>query len=77
MAAQPNPLDSELATYELHRREWAQQHSGEFVLLFGDHPPSFHPDYESALRAGLKRFGVSTTFLIKQVFTEEPVFYIY
>ena len=77
MAAQANPLDAELALFEAHRREWAKLHTGEFVLLFGDDPPSFHPDYESALRAGLKRFGVSSTFLIKQVFAEEPVFYVY
>jgi hypothetical protein len=77
MAAQPNPLDAELAIFQAHRREWAREHAGQFVLLLGDEPPTFHNNYESALKTGLRNFGVSAAFLIKQVFAEEPVFYIY
>ena len=73
--------ESELREYyekfEQHRKLWAQQHQGEYVLLRGDDPEAFFPDYESAYRAGLQRYGREQNFLIQQVCAVEPVFVIY
>jgi hypothetical protein len=63
--------------YEKHKQQWVQQHAGDFVLIKGDKLVGFYPDYEDALREGLKEFGVTVPFFIKQVCAQEPVFTIY
>lgn len=77
MAAAEESLKPERLRYEQHRLEWALHHSNEFVLLFGDADVEFFSDYESALRAGLHKYGFNASFLIQEVCAREPVFFIY
>lgn len=77
MAQERAGLETELELFEQNRKEWARTHLGEFVVIRGIEVDNFYPDYESALRNALERFGVESQFLVKQVWAEEPVFYIY
>jgi hypothetical protein len=77
MATQPTSLEKEFGFFEQHRAEWAQQHQGEFVLVFDGQEAGFYGDYETAFLAGLRQFGMHSKFLVKQVCVVEPVFYIY
>jgi len=77
MATQPTNLEREFSFFEQHRVEWAQQHQGEFVLVFDGREAGFYGDYESAFRAGLEKFGSQSQFLVQQVCAVEPVFFIY
>lgn len=63
--------------YENRKRQWLNEHAGEFVLIKGDQLVGFYPEYEDALRVGLKQFGLRVSFFIKQVCAQEPVFTIY
>ena len=70
-------FSEELTVFEEHRREWALSHPGEFVVIQGDEiADGFFGTYADALRAGLKRFGVQSGFLVKQVWVTEPVYCI-
>ena len=77
MATQPTNLEKEFTFFEQRRAEWAQEHQGEFVLVFEGHEAGFYPNYESAFHAGLKKFGSRSQFLVQQVCAVEPVFFIY
>lgn len=77
MAQERVGLETELEFFEQNRKEWARTHPGEYVVIRGNELDDFYPDYETALRRALKRFGVESQFLVKQVWAEEPVFYIY
>jgi len=71
------PFETELRVFEQHRQEWSRSHPGEFVVIQGEEiADGFFGTYADALRAGLQRFGASNEFLIKQVWTIEPVYYI-
>ena len=70
-------LKGELQIFERHKQEWLKTNSGDFVVIAETVVAGFYPDYESAFRAGLQRFGVTTQFLVKQVCAEEPVYLIY
>jgi hypothetical protein len=70
-------LSVELEFFKQHRSEWVDGHTGEFVLIHGNEAEGFYPDYESALKAGLRVFGFDNQFLIKQIWIAEPVFVIY
>jgi hypothetical protein len=69
-------LQSELQMFRQCKQEWLKGHEGEFVVISDQTVAGFYPDYESGLRAGLKKFGLRS-FLIKQVLAEEPVYHIY
>ena len=69
-------LEAELRSYRVNKREWLQAHLGEFVVISGTTVAGFYPDYEAAFRAGLRRFGAKD-FLIKQICSQEPVYFIY
>jgi hypothetical protein len=70
-------LAEELSLYESNKSEWLESHSGEFVLISDTTLAGFFPSYERAFEAGLKKFGITKDFLIKQVVEQEPVFVIY
>jgi hypothetical protein len=71
------PFETELRVFEQHRAEWSRSHRGEFVAIQGEEiAEGFFGTYSDALKAGLQRFGVRNEFLIKQVWTTEPVYYI-
>ena len=70
-------FSAELRVFEQHRQEWSRSHPGEFVVIQGnDIAEGFFGTYADALRAGLKRFGVQSGFLVKQVWVTEPVYCI-
>jgi len=71
-----NALITELEFYRRHRSDWIHDHIGEFVLVHGQELGGFYAEYETALRAGLRAFGIEP-FLIKQICAQEPVFVIY
>ncbi len=76
MATGDRILEDEFQLFGQHKHEWLQSHAGEFVVIGGTTVAGFYLDYESAFRAGLRRFG-SRAFLIKQVLVEEPVHFIW
>ena len=77
MAAEEKILQRELRVFEQHKQEWLQSHPGAFVVISDTSVAGFYPDYESAFRAGLQKFGVQENFLVKQVWAEEPVYLIH
>lgn len=77
MADEEKALQKELMVFERHKREWLQNHPGDFVVIADDTVAGFYQDYESAFKAGLSRFGIRASFLVKQVWAEEPVYLIH
>jgi hypothetical protein len=77
VAAEEKVFQTELRVFEEHRHEWLQSHSGDFVVIADSTVAGFYPDYESAFKAGLNKFGVRGNFLVKQVWAEEPVYLIH
>ncbi len=64
----------ELKVFEEHRQEWSRSHPGDFVVIRGQEIANvFFGSYSDALKAGLKKFGVQSGFLVKQVWITEPV----
>ena len=69
------PFSVELDVFQQHREVWLRLHRGEFVVIQdGVIADGFYSTYADALRAGLKKFGVSRSFLVKQVSITEPVY---
>jgi hypothetical protein len=69
------PFSAENKVFEQHRDEWFHLHPGEFVAIQDDViVEGFFGTYAEALRSGLQRFGVSRSFLVKQVWITEPVY---
>lgn len=60
-------LQEELRFFHEHRREWAAQHRGEFVLLGRNSFAGFHQSHDDAMRAGIRAFGPVAPFLIRQI----------
>lgn len=77
MAAEEKALEKELTVFEQHKREWLQNHLGDFVVIANETVAGFYRDYESAFKAGLSKFGIRASFLVKQVWAEEPVYLIH
>ncbi len=72
----PGSFSAELKVFEQHRHEWLRSHSGAYVAIQDDVIAGFFGSYAEALRAGLQRFGVSRGFLVKQVWSTEPVYLV-
>jgi len=71
------PFSTELEVFERHRGEWSRSHPGEYVAIQDDVIiDGFFGTYAEALRAGLQRFGVRRSFLVKQVWITEPVYFV-
>lgn len=75
--AQEKTLQRELRVFEQHKRDWLRSNPGEFVVIAGTKIAGFYPDYESAFNAGLQAVGLGNSFLVKQVWAEEPAYLIY
>lgn len=72
-----SPFSAELDVFERHRREWFNSHPGKYVAIQGDIvAEGFFGTYAEALKAGLQKFGVRRTFLVKQVWMTEPVYFV-
>ena len=67
-------LEKEIATYKNKLPE-LKQHEGKFVLISGEEVVDFFSTYEDAIKAGYQKFKLEP-FLVKQVSTTEPVFFI-
>ncbi|MFZ0631158.1 MAG: hypothetical protein WA399_20990 [Acidobacteriaceae bacterium] len=74
--AATQPFAAELELFEQHRREWSSTHPGEFVVIQGSAVEGFFGSYAEALKAGLQKFDVARDFLVKQIWTTEPVYLV-
>ena len=70
-------LSAELEIFEKHRKEWAKSHEGEFAVIQDNIIlQDFFGSYADAIKAGIKRFGASRSFLVKQIWITEPVYLV-
>jgi hypothetical protein len=70
-------FSKEFTVFEKYRKEWSRSHPGEYVVIQDDViVEDFFRTYGDALKAGLKKFGASRGFLVKQIWITEPVYYI-
>jgi len=70
-------FSEEIKVFQKHRDEWLRLHVGKFVAIQDSVvADGFFGTYAEALRAGLQRFGVQRSFLVKQVWTTEPVYFV-
>ena len=75
--ATTGPFSTELSVFELHRKEWSHLHPGAYVVIQDDVVvEEFFGTYAEAFKAGLQRFGVRRSFLVKQVWITEPVYFV-
>lgn len=71
------PLRAEIEIFEAHREQWSREHPGKFVVIHDQTIlKDFFDEYADAFRAGLYAFGVGRSFLVKQVWRDEPVYFI-
>ncbi len=70
-------LATEIEFYTVHKHEWLEAHSEKYVVIKGSNVAGFYPSFETALRAGIGAFGVSTDFLVRQMLEHEPVFFVF
>ena len=72
-----NPFSDELRVFQENREVWLRANAGKFVAIQDSTvAEGFFDTYSEALKAGLKTFGVSRSFLVKQVWKTEPVYFI-
>ena len=70
-------FSKELKVFEKHRKDWSCSHPGEYVVIQDDViVEGFFSTYAEALKAGLKNFGARRSFLVKQIWVTEPVYFI-
>jgi hypothetical protein len=70
-------FSNELRVFQEHRDEWLRTKAGKFVVIQDSVvAEGFFDTYSEALKAGLQAFGVDRNFLVKQVWTTEPVYYL-
>lgn len=70
-------LRKERDVFEQHRKEWSRAHPGEFVAIQDDAIlEGFFSTYAEAFKAGVQKFGVRRSFLVKQVWVTEPVYLV-
>jgi hypothetical protein len=70
-------LSRELGVFQEHLNAWCQSYPGKFVVIQDDVVvDGFFGTYAEAFTAGLQRFGVRRSFLVKQVWVTEPVYFI-
>jgi len=75
--AHDETFETELSVFEKHRREWSRSHPGKYVAIQdATIVEGFFNSYAEAFKAGLQKFGVRRSFLIKQVWNTEPVYFI-
>lgn len=75
--APSDPFSAELRVFDQHRKEWLRSHPGEYVAIQDDViAEGFFSSYAEAFKAGLRKFGVSRHFLVKQVWMTEPVYFV-
>lgn len=70
-------LAIELKFYATHKQEFLKGHRGEYVVIQGTTLLGFFQSWEQAFRSGVHAFGVQQDFLVKQVLTREPIYFVY
>src|ERR1700733_4641304 len=71
------PLETELRVFEAHREKWFREHPGKFVVIQDETViPGFFDEYAVGFRTGLAKFGTGRSFLVKQIWRTEPVYFI-
>ena len=72
-----SPLTDELKVFHKYRDEWVHSNPGKFVVIQDSIvAEGFYDTYSDALRAGLRQFGVGRSFLVKQVWSTEPEYFV-
>lgn len=74
--ASSDPFSIELSVFEQHREEWVRLHPAEYVAIQDNVIEGFFTTYAEAFKAGLRKFGVRRSFLVKQVWITEPVYVV-
>jgi hypothetical protein len=70
-------FSDELKVFQENRDEWVRSSPGKFVVIQDSTvAEGFFDSYSDALKAGLQRFGVGRSFLVKQVWTTEPEYFV-
>jgi hypothetical protein len=70
-------FSNELEVFEKHRNGWLHSGAGKYVAIQDSVVvEGFFETYAEALNAGIQRFGVGRSFLVKQVWTTEPVYFV-
>jgi hypothetical protein len=70
-------LAKETEVFQSHHQEWLRDHAGEYVTIRDEEVAGFFDSYGDAFTAGLRRFGSSRSFLIRQVWQTEPVYFVF
>ena len=60
-------LEPEQQAFDEQLEGLLKDHAGEFVVFHAGSPTSFHPTYDGAYAAALKRFGTEGVFLLSLV----------
>jgi hypothetical protein len=76
MSDEHGGLTAEFQVFENRRKEWLQDHAGQYVVMHGGEVAGFFDDYAAGLHAGITAFGVRSEFLVQQVREEEPLFVV-
>jgi hypothetical protein len=71
-----SPFSEELRVFQSQRDEWSRSNPGKFVAIQDSTVEGFFGTYGEALRAGLNRFGAGRSFLVKQVWLTETVYFV-
>jgi hypothetical protein len=75
--ATTGPFSTELKVFEQHRSDWLRSHPGTYVVIQDEAIlDGFFSTYAEAFKAGLAKFGVRRSFLVKQVWITEPVYFV-
>jgi hypothetical protein len=70
-------FSNELQVFQQNRDEWLRSSPGKFVVIQDSVvAEGFFDTYSEALKAGIKKFGASRSFLVKQVWKTEPVYFV-
>jgi hypothetical protein len=70
-------FSAELSVFEQNREEWLRSHAGAYVAIQNNViAEGFFDTYAEALKAALQKFDIRQGFLIKQVWTTEPVYVV-
>lgn len=75
--AEQSALMHELDYYARHKGEWLRQKSGKYVVIKQGNVLGFFASFEKAYRAGATSYGIDTSFLVKQIVENEPVFFLF
>lgn len=68
-------LETEVAYFERHRKEWLKHHEGKFALIRGEFLESTYDSEGNAYEAGVALWG-NVPFLIKEILPVDRVHFI-